>query len=106
MATPENEPKVRDAIKGAPSGYFVVVPQAQEEGEARLSQFIASATKSWRIVLAATCVGAAVGVVSSLLIRDTFRAQAIVAPARDQPGAGGGIRGQLGGLAALAGVDI
>ena len=28
MSNPENEPKVRDAIKGAPSGYFVVVPQA------------------------------------------------------------------------------
>lgn len=107
MSELDREREIQDTMRGPPSGYFVVVPQRQEDDEVSLRKLIAILMMSWRILLGAAFLGAAIAAVVSLLMRSTYRAQVLVAPlAQSTGGLGSALRGQFGGLAALAGIDL
>jgi LPS O-antigen subunit length determinant protein (WzzB/FepE family) len=63
--------------------------------------------RSWKALFGMLLAGAAVAAGISLLMRNTYRAQAIVAPVeQNSTGAAGALKSQFGGLAALAGIDL
>jgi uncharacterized protein involved in exopolysaccharide biosynthesis len=98
---------VREIMKGPPSGYFIVVPDTPEAEQDGLASFAAEASAAWRLLLATTVIGAVLALGVGLLMRPVFRAQAMVAPVSPQTSSGvGGTLRQLGGIAALAGIDI
>jgi uncharacterized protein involved in exopolysaccharide biosynthesis len=105
MSQSDDERNLQATLHGPPSGYFIVVPQATDKDGDGLAELIGELWRSWRLLAACTIVGAAVAVAIALMMRDVYRAQAIIAPVHEQGGAGG-LKSQLGGLAALAGVDI
>lgn len=92
-------------FSGPPNGYFVVVPGNAETSAFNFGRMAALARTSWKLLLAATVLAGIAGVVISLRMRDVYRAQAIIAPVQ-QNGNGNSMKNQIGGLAALAGIDI
>jgi uncharacterized protein involved in exopolysaccharide biosynthesis len=103
----ELQRNLREAVQGSPSGYFVVVPAESDQEVIDLRSLLVIARQRWRLLLAAVLVGAALAATVSLIMRPIYRAQVLLA-AKTQ-GQGGGLnalRDQLGGLAALAGVDV
>ena len=108
MPDSELQQDVRKVMKGPPSGYFVIVPPGEGATEAfRLTTLFSLLGRSWLLILGivAGCAGISAGI--SFLMVETYRAECLVAPV-DQNGTpgGGALRGQLGGLAALAGVEL
>jgi uncharacterized protein involved in exopolysaccharide biosynthesis len=101
------EANVRDLMKGAPSGYFIVVPEVQEDTPDDLSTYSTALLASWKLLLATAVLGAVVAAIIAFMLPPKFRAQALVAPVNSNGApTGGGALKQLGGLAALAGIDI
>lgn len=96
------------ALKEPPSGYFVVLPQQQDEQEALdLRTVLAVTRRSWKVLVGMAVLGGAIGLGISYLMRDLYRAQAMVAPVEQNAGgAAGALKSQFGGLAALAGIDL
>lgn len=65
----------------------------------------------YRVLIAALCsLGVVIAVVFGLVTTPIFRAEVVLAPAREEGafggGSGAGLAGSLGGLASLAGVDL
>lgn len=107
MNKPLIEGNVRDVMKGAPSGYFIVVPELQEDTIDDLSSYSVELLASWKLLLATAVLGAVVAAIIAFVLPPQFRAQALVAPVNSNGSpAGGGTLKQLGSLAALAGIDI
>ena len=107
MIDPDNDNNVREIMKGPPTGYFIVVADPQEEEAHDLATFIAELWAAWRLLLATTIIGGLLALGVALLMRPVFRAQALVAPVTPQSGSGvGGALREIGGLAALAGLDL
>jgi ElaB/YqjD/DUF883 family membrane-anchored ribosome-binding protein len=104
----EIEAGYREAIKGPPSGYFIVVPERDPGAADDLTAFGGELLAGWRLLLATAVAGGLIALVVALLLPPKYRAQALVAPVT-QNGPAGGIGGalkQLSGLAALADIDI
>jgi uncharacterized protein involved in exopolysaccharide biosynthesis len=104
MALPDHPQHAPQTFQGPPAGYFVVVPQDAGDDGAKLSEFLSAVARDWKLVAATTLACAALAFGLSNLIRESFRAQAVVAPS--QTPSRGGMQSQLGSLAQLAGVDI
>jgi uncharacterized protein involved in exopolysaccharide biosynthesis len=106
--SPSNRSVARSELpEGPPSGYFIVVPPDPDEGVAHMSRLFSTLASSWRLLLAMTLAVAVVTAVISLLMAKVYRAQVLIAPvAQSNGGVAGGLRNQLGGLAALAGLDL
>lgn len=98
----------RDALSGPPSGYFVVVPPSdQGQEDLDLARVVATALRGWKKILAAALAGALIAALVSFYLPSVYRAQVLVAPVQ-QGGAGalGALQSQVGGIAALAGIDL
>ncbi len=108
MLEPDNGPDLREIMKGPPSGYFLVVADPQEQAADELASFASELWVAWRLLIATTVAGALIAAAVALLMRPSFRAQALVAPVTPQA-SGGGIGSalrEIGGIAALAGIDV
>jgi G-rich domain on putative tyrosine kinase/Chain length determinant protein len=103
----EAEPgNYREAVKGPPSGYFIVVPEPGSAAD-DLASFGGELLTAWRILAATMMAGALLALVIALLLPPKYRAKALVAPVTQNEGGGaGGTLRQLSGLAALANIDI
>ena len=94
-----------------PNGYFVlVVPEPAGTGP-DVATVLRVLRSGWRTILLSSVIFGVASAAASLALRNEYEASALVAPvASDQGGMGAGLRGQLGGslggLAALAGVDL
>lgn len=108
---PDRESSLRadPNLDGPPAGYFLVVPPAgnDEDNDAIDLEKIAAIMRTyWKLLLCMTFVGGAIAAGISLAMRNVYRAQAVVAPTAESNGSGGGMKSDLGGLAALAGIDL
>jgi uncharacterized protein involved in exopolysaccharide biosynthesis len=93
---------------GPPLGYFLVVPPGEQEGAMSFAELSATLAKSWKTLAVASFVSALIMAGISLPMRNVYRGQVIVAPVTEDStmsGESGGLH-QLGGLAALAGINI
>ncbi|MCK0107305.1 Wzz/FepE/Etk N-terminal domain-containing protein [Marinobacter sp. S0848L] len=75
------------------------------EDEISLRELFGTLWRGKWIILLCTVVCAAVGVGYALSKPNIYQASVLLAPAQDEGGAGG-LRGQLGGLASLAGISL
>lgn len=90
-----------------PPGYLVLVPPQHEADGITLGEIFRIALRSWKLLVICGLVGGLLAAAASYLIRPTYRATALVSPIRQSgTGAAGALRNQLGGLAALAGIDL
>jgi LPS O-antigen subunit length determinant protein (WzzB/FepE family) len=91
-----------------PAGYFLVVPPSdRDQGQVDLAEVLRTALRGWRKVLGSAVVGAAVAALVSLLMPSVYRAQVLVAPVQQGGSSAASLlQGQVGGLAALAGIDL
>ena len=80
-------------------------PQHYPDDEIDLRELFATLWAGKWIILLITAIFAAGGVAYALSKPDIFQSSVLLAPANDDGGAGG-ISGQLGGLASLAGINI
>ncbi|HWZ61714.1 MAG TPA: Wzz/FepE/Etk N-terminal domain-containing protein [Steroidobacteraceae bacterium] len=101
----------RQVLDGPPSGYFLVVPQGQEQEAVSLAAVLATVVDSWRLIAAAVLIGAMGALAVTLFMPTIYRAKIIVAPVTESEsvgghGLGGMLGGEIGGLASMAGIDI
>lgn len=88
------------------TGYQHLPEQAQyPDDEIDLRQLFATLWAGKWLIIAITFLFAAGGVAYALYKPDIYEASVLMAPANDESGIGG-ISGQLGGLASLAGINI
>jgi LPS O-antigen subunit length determinant protein (WzzB/FepE family) len=98
---------LRQVMTGPPAGYFVVVPQSQAEDVVNLATIFRILADSWKVLMSAALFGAIITAVISLQMRSLYRAEILVAPVnRDRLGGLNALGNQVGGLAALVGVDV
>jgi LPS O-antigen subunit length determinant protein (WzzB/FepE family) len=105
------EPSARSVLSGPPSGYFLVVPQTQEQDSESLGSVVARVAKSWRLVVASVLAGGCLALIASLFMPTTYRAKIVVAPMIESEAIGaGGLRNalnnELGGIASAVGIDL
>jgi len=63
--------------------------------------------RHWYVVVALALIGAVAGILSARFVEPIYRSEAVLAPVQtDRANALGGLTGQLGSLAALAGVQL
>jgi uncharacterized protein involved in exopolysaccharide biosynthesis len=101
----------RQVMSGPPSGYFLVIPQGQQEESASLATVLVTVGKSWRLVVASVVGGGLLALLASLFMPTTYRAKIIVAPVSESEAVGGGglhgaLNSELGGIASMAGIDL
>ena len=58
----------RQAMSGPPSGYFLVVPQGQQEESVSLATVLVTVGKSWRLVVASVVGGGLLALLVSLFV--------------------------------------
>jgi LPS O-antigen subunit length determinant protein (WzzB/FepE family) len=105
------EPGARQLMSGPPAGYFLVVPQGQDQDTASLATVIATVLQRWRLITAAVVICAVTALIISLFMTKTYRAKIVVAPVMESQevgasGIGSAINNELGGIASLAGIDL
>lgn len=98
-------------LNGPPSGYFLVVPQGQEQDTVSLATVLATVVASWRLIGASVLIGALGALSITLFMPTLYRAKIIVAPVTESEsigghGLGGMLGGEIGGLASVAGIDL
>ena len=107
MSEAPHHDDIPGTLQGPPSGYFVVVTSPSQQDPIDVSALMNAALSSWLLLVIAFLVGAAVAVVIALQLPKKFRADALIAPVtQGSSGAGGALRDQFGGVAALAGIEL
>jgi len=96
------------ALHGPPAGYFVLVSDRSEDDSLGVAKILASISRSWRLLLIAAMLGAVAAVAYSFTVPKTYRSKMVLAPVNSEEGVGsvGSLSGELGGIAAMAGVDV
>jgi hypothetical protein len=92
--------------KGEPQGYFVVLPPAVEEDRFEFGKLIVALLSCWKPAVIGGLVGGAVFALAAMQMPFLYRAEATIAPVESNNSIGSSLRGQFGGLAALAGIDL
>lgn len=107
MSEPRIEDGERSVAKGPPSGYFLLVPPRDNDDAIGLADIVATVLGAWKLLAVVTFAAAVVTAIVSLQLRKVYRAEALIVPASHVGGGStNGLGGQLGGLAALAGINL
>jgi uncharacterized protein involved in exopolysaccharide biosynthesis len=107
MSEPPHRDELLGTLKGPPSGYFIVVPAPSKQDPIDVSALVSAVLSSWILLVIASLAGAIVAVIISLRLPEKFQAQALITPVNQgDSGAAGALRNKLGGVAALAGIDL
>lgn len=106
MVESDVERNLRQVTAQPPSGYFVVVSPRGDEDAIDLTALIAVLRKSWKWLFVAAVLGGIIAAAISLQMRKVYQAQVLVAQVAAQGRGVSSLTNQLGGLAALAGIDI
>lgn len=92
-------------LHGPPSGYLLVVPPQREADAITLGEVFTVAFGAWKLIVICGLATAVLAGAGSYLIRPSFKATVVVSPVK-QVGGSAALKSQLGGLAALAGIDL
>jgi uncharacterized protein involved in exopolysaccharide biosynthesis len=108
--TTGNEARGAPNLEGPPAGYFLVVPPADDEDEkdaVNLAKTAALLRAHWKLLLCTTLLGGCIAAGIALKLRNVYRAQAVISPTAEQNGGqGSSLQSDIGGIAALAGIDL
>ena len=80
-------------------------PSSTGENEIDLIELIRTLLSSWKTILSATVLGTGVAFAYALVTPEVFKAEALLAPVREERGSSSAFS-QFGGLAAMAGISI
>jgi LPS O-antigen subunit length determinant protein (WzzB/FepE family) len=107
MNDPNTRDDIRQVVSGPPQGYFVVMPARPDDSDFNLAALVGQLLAGWRVIVLCGLLGGVVAAVIALNTRPVYRATVkavLVDPS--EVGGVGGLRNQLGGLAALAGLEV
>jgi uncharacterized protein involved in exopolysaccharide biosynthesis len=102
----ENATKPGLRLDTAPSGYFVVLPSDDRNTTINLGRAWRALRASWIVIIGCGIAFGLSATAIAFVLENRYRSEIVVAPSEDSQLSAGGLRGQLGGLAALAGLDI
>jgi LPS O-antigen subunit length determinant protein (WzzB/FepE family) len=103
----DEHPEIREVVDGPPRGYFVVMPMRPDDSSFNLTALVSLLLAKWRWLVAFGFTGALIAAIIAINTAPVFRAQVkavLVDPS--EVGGASALRNQLGGLAALAGLDM
>lgn len=90
-------------------GFFVPYPplvQASQKSEINLADIWHTLREGRRRIVLITLATALLATVAAFVITPIYQAQVLLSPVTDDQGNAGGVTSQLGGLAALAGINV
>jgi hypothetical protein len=96
----------KDALKGDPQGYFVVVPPDGESQQANLREIIVRLWRGKLWVIGAMLILGGLAVAHAIWSVPIYRSSAVLAIRDDADGGASALRGQLGSLASIAGIGL
>jgi uncharacterized protein involved in exopolysaccharide biosynthesis len=79
---------------------------SMEEDEIDLLELIRTLLQSWKLIVCITIISTGLAVTYALLSTEVFKAETLLAPAREEKSGVSSSIGQFGGLAAMAGISI
>jgi LPS O-antigen subunit length determinant protein (WzzB/FepE family) len=103
----ESADPARNVMTGPPSGYFLLLSPERTEDTINLGTLIRILAGAWKTLalISVTCALIAAGL--SLTMRDWYRSEVLIAPVtHDSLERLGMLQNELGGLAAMAGVEL
>jgi uncharacterized protein involved in exopolysaccharide biosynthesis len=105
---PADEALTAAGPRGVVRGYFVPIVDASGESPVTVEELLAAIARRWWLVMLVTLALVALGAALAFLPKKQYQATVVLAPVSEAPGGGalGGLLGQFGGLASLAGVSI
>jgi len=107
LSAVDAEGRVRSVMTGPPSGYFLLVPPQQVEDAVSLGTVMRVLVDSWKTLAVSSIACGLVTAGILLSMRNVYRGIALIAPVvPEKIGTFGNISNEIGGLAALAGVDV
>jgi len=96
-------------LEGPPVGYFLVVPPEDAEASDAIdvAKIFRMLRAHWVLLACTTLAAGAIAAVIVLNMRNVYRAQAVLSPTKEEKDSGGGgLKSELGGIAALAGFGL
>jgi uncharacterized protein involved in exopolysaccharide biosynthesis len=108
MNESDSRPDIREVVDGPPRGYFVVMPMRPDDSSFNLAAMVSLLLASWRWLFAFGFAGAVIAAIIAINTAPVYRAQlkAVLVDPSEVGGGASALRNQLGGLAALAGLDM
>jgi uncharacterized protein involved in exopolysaccharide biosynthesis len=90
------------------SSKYVMVESgpSTDEDEIDLLELIRTLLQAWKIIACTTLVCAGLAIAYALYAPEVFKAESLLAPAKEEKSVASSSLGQLGGLAAMAGISI
>jgi capsular polysaccharide biosynthesis protein len=106
-SAPDSEGGVRSVMTGPPSGYFLLVPPQQAEDAVSIGTVMRILADSWKTLAVSSFAVAIVTAAILLAMPNFYRGIVLISPVvPEKPGEMGNISSEIGGIAALAGVDV
>jgi uncharacterized protein involved in exopolysaccharide biosynthesis len=94
-------------MSGPPSGYFLLVPPQQAEDAVSIGTVMRILADSWKTLAVSSFAVAIVTAAILLAMPNFYRGIVLISPVvPERPGEMGNISSEIGGIAALAGVDV
>ena len=107
ISAPDPEGRVRSVMTGPPSGYFLLVPPQQAEDAVSIGTVMRILADSWKTLAVSSFAVAIVTAAILLAMPNFYRGIVLISPVvPERPGEMGNISSEIGGIAALAGVDV
>ena len=107
ISSPDSEGHVRSVMTGPPSGYFLLVPPQQAEDAVSIGALMRVLAESWKTLAVSALACAIVTAAILLSMPNFYRGIVLISPVvPEKPGAMGGLSSEIGGIAAIAGVDV
>jgi capsular polysaccharide biosynthesis protein len=107
ISAADSEARARGFMSGPPSGYFLLVPPQQAEDAVSIGTVMRILADSWKTLVLTSLACAIVTAGILLTMRNVYRGIALIAPVvPERMGALGSLSTEIGGIAALAGVDV
>jgi len=103
MSQRDSDLTLPKSLHGPPAGYFVVMPSRNDDDALGISKIVSTLSESWKLLLAATVLGAILAGALSFVMPKTYRARMLLTPVADAELGSSGLSSELGGIAALAG---
>jgi capsular polysaccharide biosynthesis protein len=95
--------------RGVVRGYFVPVLDTREESPVTLGELASAVLRRWWLIALVTLACVAGGAVLAFVPKKQYQAAVVMSAVSEAPGGGaglGGLIGQFGGLASLAGISL
>jgi LPS O-antigen subunit length determinant protein (WzzB/FepE family) len=94
--------------RAAIRGYFVPVLELERTRPVTFAELLQAVRSKWPLILGCALLGLSVGLAAGFLMKRTYEGRVVFMVVEEDPASSaiGGLAGQFGGLASLAGIDL